>query len=192
MRKVYLLDCALRDGGYINDWRFGREAIKGFCKKIARTGIEILKVGFIKRDTYDPDQSLFPDVHSFTDMIQPKSENMMYVGMFDMSATIPLDRLVPCDGSSLDGIRVIFKKKKLRKTMCTANELWSSAINCLSILLEQICTQIRGLSKVSRNLTHFVSIRKIMWMTGKHSKHSQSAWQTNASFYLLREAVCKV
>ena len=73
MRKIYLLDCTLRDGGYINDWRFGRETIKGFCKKIARTGIEILEVGFIKRDTYDPDQSLFPDVQSFTDMIQPKS-----------------------------------------------------------------------------------------------------------------------
>lgn len=40
-------------------------------------------------------------------MIQPKSENMMYVGMLDMSAPIPLERLVPCDGSSLDGIRVI-------------------------------------------------------------------------------------
>lgn len=115
MRKIYLLDCTLRDGGYINDWRFGRETIKGFCKKIARTGIEILEVGFIKRDTYDPDQSLFPDVQSFTDMIQPKSENMMYVGMLDMSAPIPLDRLVPCDGSSLDGIRVIFKKEKIEE-----------------------------------------------------------------------------
>ena len=76
MRKIYLLDCTLRDGGYINDWRFGRETIKGFCKKIARTGIEILEVGFIKRDPYDPDQSLFPDVQSFTDSAEKRKHDV--------------------------------------------------------------------------------------------------------------------
>ena len=40
MGEVYLLDCTLRDGGYINDWRFGEEAIKGIGKKIAQAGIE--------------------------------------------------------------------------------------------------------------------------------------------------------
>lgn len=44
MGNIYLLDCTLRDGGYINDWRFGEETIKGFCRKIAQTGIEIVEV----------------------------------------------------------------------------------------------------------------------------------------------------
>lgn len=115
MRKVYLLDCTLRDGGYINDWRFGRDTIKGFCKKIARTGIEILEVGFIKGDTYNADQSLFPDIQTISDVIQPKFPNLMYVGMLDMSAPIPMERLVSYDGSSIDGIRVIFKKEKIEE-----------------------------------------------------------------------------
>ena len=59
MGNVCLLDCTLRDGGYINDWNFGAETIKGFAKKIALTGIEILEVGFIKGDKYDPDKSIF-------------------------------------------------------------------------------------------------------------------------------------
>ena len=29
MGKVYLLDCTRRDGGYVNDWQFGEETIKG-------------------------------------------------------------------------------------------------------------------------------------------------------------------
>lgn len=113
MGNVYLLDCTLRDGGYINDWRFGEETIKGFCRKIAQTGIEIVEVGFIKGDVYDPDKSVFPDIKSISNVIQPKSDKMKYVGMVDMSAPVPMERITPCDGTSVDGIRVIFKKEKI-------------------------------------------------------------------------------
>lgn len=113
MGKVSLLDCTLRDGGYVNDWQFGEETIKGFGKKIAQTGIEIYEVGFIKGDTYDPNRSVFPDTESFKNVIQPKAKDLLYVGMLDMSAPVPLDRIAPYDGSSIDGIRVIFKKEKL-------------------------------------------------------------------------------
>jgi len=113
MSKVYLLDCTLRDGGYINDWNFGEETIKGFGKKIEKTGIELFEVGFIKGDIYDPDKSLFPDVDSFKNVITPKSSSIKYVGMLDMSAPVPIDRIPKCDGTSIDGIRVIFKKDKI-------------------------------------------------------------------------------
>ena len=115
MGNVYLLDCTLRDGGYINDWRFGEKAIKEIGKKIAQTGIEMFEVGFIKGDTYDPDRAVFPDVASISAMIQPKAPGLKYVGMLDMSAPVPLDRIPPCDGTSIDGIRVIFKKEKIKE-----------------------------------------------------------------------------
>lgn len=115
MGKVYLLDCTLRDGGYINDWRFGEETIKGFSRKIAQTGIEIFEVGFIKGDSYDPDCSLFPDIDSISNVIQPKAKNLLYVGMIDMNKPIPIERIRPYDGKSVDGIRVIFKKDKINE-----------------------------------------------------------------------------
>ena len=115
MRNIYLLDCTLRDGGYINDWRFGEKAIKEIGKKLAQTGFEIFEVGFIKGDTYDPNRAVFPDVQSISQMIQPKSSSMKYVGMLDMSAPVPLDRIPPYDGTSIDGIRVIFKKNKINE-----------------------------------------------------------------------------
>ncbi len=113
MRNIYLLDCTLRDGGYINDWCFGEEAIKGIGRKLAQTGIEIFEVGFIKGDTYDKDRSVFPDVDSIRNVIEPKDSHMKYVGMLDMSKPVPLDRIPECDGTSIDGIRVIFKKDKI-------------------------------------------------------------------------------
>lgn len=110
MGKVSLLDCTLRDGGYVNDWYFGENTIKGFCQKIARTGIEIFEVGFLKGETYHPDRTLFPDTDSFTQAILPKTNGMKYVGMLDMSDPIPLERIMPRRADSIDGIRSSSKR----------------------------------------------------------------------------------
>ncbi len=115
MGKTYLLDCTLRDGGYINDWHFGEDAIKGFIKKIAETGIEMLEVGFIKGETYNPQKSVFPDTNSFTNVITHKSSSMLYVGMLDMSAPVKKSYIYPRSNDSIDGIRVIFKKDKIKE-----------------------------------------------------------------------------
>lgn len=112
MGKINLLDCTLRDGGYINDWRFGEDAIKGLVSKIADTNIEMLEVGFIKGTTYDPNRSVFPDTETFKHVIGKKSEKMLYVGMLDMSGPVAMDKIGKCDPDGIDGIRVIFKKKK--------------------------------------------------------------------------------
>lgn len=115
MGKVNLLDCTLRDGGYVNDWMFGEQNIKGFCSKIARTGIEFLEVGFLKETDFNPDRAIFPTVESYIPYINPKGSDMKYVGMLDMSAPVSLDSIPKCDGTSIDGIRVIFKKNKIEE-----------------------------------------------------------------------------
>ena len=81
MGKVKLLDCTLRDGGYVNDWKFGHEGIKTILKKLERTGIEIIEVGFIKGDSYDPDKTLFPDIESIKNVLTEKVAGAIYVGM---------------------------------------------------------------------------------------------------------------
>ncbi len=123
MGNVSLLDCTLRDGGYVNDWKFGLETIRGFSRKIAKTGIELFEVGFLKGDVYDPDKTLFPDIQSIANVITPKAENMKYVAMLDMSAPVPLERISPRDGSSVDGIRVIFKKDKMEEAYTCCEKL---------------------------------------------------------------------
>ncbi len=115
MGKVFLLDCTLRDGGYVNNWQFGEATIKGFGKKIAQTGIEIYEIGFIKGDRYDRNRAVFPDIESIAEMIAPKCPELMYVGMLDLSDLVPVEQIIPYDGTSVDGLRVIFKKEKLEE-----------------------------------------------------------------------------
>ena len=115
MGKVNLLDCTLRDGGYVNDWMFGEDTIKGFCQKIGQTGIEFFEVGFLKGDSYNSDKAVFPTVESYIPMITPKYPGLKYVGMVDMSNPVSLDVIPRYDGNSIDGIRVIFKKDKIEE-----------------------------------------------------------------------------
>lgn len=110
MRNINLLDCTLRDGGYINNWQFGEIAIKSICRKLIRAGIRFIEVGFIKGDEFSKDRSVYPDLECIKELICPKDPNTTYVGMIDMNAPIPLERIKPYDGTTVDAIRVIFKK----------------------------------------------------------------------------------
>ena len=113
MGNISLLDCTLRDGGYVNDWRFGADTVHGFAHKIAQTGIEMFEVGFLKGDTFDPDRAVFPDVQSAMQAVGEKMPDLLYLGMIDMSAPVPLERIPQRSADTLDGIRVIFKKDRL-------------------------------------------------------------------------------
>lgn len=46
MGKHLLLDCTLRDGGYINDWNFGRDTLVSVYSRIVSSGVDIIEVGF--------------------------------------------------------------------------------------------------------------------------------------------------
>ena len=65
MSKLYLLDCTLRDGGYINDWDFGRNNLLSIYQRVVSSGAEIIEVGFIDdRRPFDINRSIFPDTNS--------------------------------------------------------------------------------------------------------------------------------
>lgn len=111
MSNLYLLDCTLRDGGYVNDWNFGAGSIRSIFSRLDNAGIDIVEVGFIdERRQNDSNRSIYPDTKSveavFDGMEKP---NAMVVAMIDYG-TCGIERISPKSESHIDGIRVIFKK----------------------------------------------------------------------------------
>ena len=45
--NIKLLDCTLRDGGYINDWNFGHENIVNIFERLVGAGVDIIETGFL-------------------------------------------------------------------------------------------------------------------------------------------------
>jgi 4-hydroxy 2-oxovalerate aldolase len=111
MISPLLLDCTLRDGGFVNDWNFGFGSIKSIISRLDYAGIDIIEVGFIdERRSYDEDRSIFPDTKSIQPIFQSISKpKAIIVGMIDYG-TCAIEKVSIQSKSCLDGIRVIFKK----------------------------------------------------------------------------------
>jgi len=46
---ISILDCTMRDGGYINDWRFNEEFLEKFSGVVCENSIEYVEIGFINK-----------------------------------------------------------------------------------------------------------------------------------------------
>ncbi len=110
-KRISLLDCTLRDGGYVNDWEFGHENLISMFERLVSSNVDIIEIGFLdERRDFDINRSIMPD----TDCVRKiygsvDAKRAMVVGMIDYG-TCGISHLTRCEDSYLDGIRVIFKK----------------------------------------------------------------------------------
>ena len=119
MSNIKLVDCTLRDGGYINNWNFGFETIKEIVKKLVSSKIDAIEMGFFKNVNYNKNQTIFSSVSDIKEFITPKDNNIQYIAMLDMSDPFPIEKIEKYDGSSIDAFRIIFKKNKIHEAAKT-------------------------------------------------------------------------
>lgn len=116
MKNVRLLDCTLRDGGYINEWNFGIEKIKSILEKLQAANIDIVECGFITGKEYNKEFSLYENATDVNKLIKNKDNKTMYVAMIAMGEKELHPKLL-CDKkySYIDGIRLTFHEKEIEK-----------------------------------------------------------------------------
>lgn len=132
MKNVELLDCTLRDGGRIIDCAFSDYQITDLIKKLSDAKVNYIEIGFLRdpaRKKYEGKGTFFNTVKEIEPFLRQKNGNTQYVafvdyGMFDF------DTLDPCDGKSIDGIRVGFTKKNFK-------EQWEDVKRCFAIVKEK-------------------------------------------------------
>lgn len=110
-----LLDCTLRDGGYVNDWNFGKKAIRGIKENLERSGVELIEMGFLKDVAYDPDRTLFPGVEWAEDVIHPKKKGVIYCLMVDAPTPFPVEKVLKRRDRGIDAIRIIVWKERIKE-----------------------------------------------------------------------------
>ncbi|MBD5478593.1 MAG: 4-hydroxy-2-ketovalerate aldolase [Lachnospiraceae bacterium] len=122
MNRIRVLDCTLRDGGYVNNFLFGSKAIKDIIKGLSKVGIDIIECGFLQSGADNPDASLFGNVKQIQEVIGEKNENLMYVAMIQYGAISDAE-IPPCDGRSIDGIRLTFHEHEIEPAFALGRSL---------------------------------------------------------------------
>ena len=68
--SLKLLDCTLRDGGYVNDWNFGKENIIAIINGLVSANIDLIEVGFLNQNVlYDENKTILPEMKYFNSLL---------------------------------------------------------------------------------------------------------------------------
>lgn len=117
MQKIQVLDCTLRDGGYCNEWKFGRQNISLILNGLEDAQIDIIECGFLTNKViYNPASSRFTSLKQISSLLPQSNDRAMYVCMVNYGQFDP-ELLEECDGTSVDGIRVAFHKKDIDEAL---------------------------------------------------------------------------
>lgn len=124
MQAVKLLDCTLRDGGYVNDWEFGSNNIINVFERLVSAGMDIIEVGFLdERRAFDCNRTIMPNTKAVNAIYgNLEKGSSMVVGMIDYG-TCGIENLLPCEECFLDGIRIIFKKEVMYDAIAFCREV---------------------------------------------------------------------
>lgn len=114
---VNVLDCTLRDGGYCNQWKFGKKNQKKIVSGLIESGVEIVECGFLTNKViYDENISKYVEVKDVISVIPNERRKRIFVVMLNYGE-YDLNELPQCDEGTIDGIRVAFHKKDLKKAL---------------------------------------------------------------------------
>jgi 4-hydroxy 2-oxovalerate aldolase len=122
--RISLLDCTLRDGGYVNDWSFGNGTMTCVFDRLNESGVEIIEIGFLDhRQPFSIDRTIQPNTEGMSAAFSKISDKRaMVVAMIDYG-TCDICNIQPKAKTFIDGIRVIFKKENMHKAIAYGKEI---------------------------------------------------------------------
>lgn len=117
MCKNKILDCTLRDGGYVNDWKFGKEAIRDICKKSEKMGADIIELGFMRDIVYNEEIAMYSSTEEAERILPDRNRDLLYAVMTEMSSYYPYQKIMPRSEKTFDMIRHVFWKRNLTEAV---------------------------------------------------------------------------
>lgn len=112
MDKFNLLECTLRDGGYITNWNFDENMIIDTIYKLIEANLDFVEIGYLNNKPYIPNTTQFNNIEQIASFLPKKRKNTQILAMADVQQYTPAD-ITPFTGNAIDGIRVVFYKHQI-------------------------------------------------------------------------------
>lgn len=121
MGKIQVLDCTLRDGGYVNDWMFGDKEATDIVRLLSYTGVDYIEVGFIKLCDYIADKIQFSRMEQVAKLFKPTNQKLALI--VEVGYGYPVDLFPERSENTVDLVRVIMWKRMLKEGLEYCKEL---------------------------------------------------------------------
>ena len=125
---IKLLDCTLRDGGYINDWKFSREMFDGIIVGLQEVGIDIIEVGMMVKNFAEEFTTKFPDFERIPNLPRIKDTPSIFTVMFTYGEAKGIN-IPPRKPNSVEAIRLAYFKNDYRESLKLAENFKQKGYN---------------------------------------------------------------
>ena len=124
MGERYLLDCTLRDGGFINDWEFGYGTILNIFDRLCEAGIDFIEIGYLDdRRTFDINRTRQSSTQDLMRIFgNVNKHNSKITAMIDIGDCV-IENVQNKSETNIDAIRLTFKKEKIEMAIDYAKQL---------------------------------------------------------------------
>lgn len=154
MSDIKLLDCTLRDGGYINDWNFGEYTIRDVMAKLIESGVDYIEVGFLRDCDYDRNKALYNNCAEIANILPENRGNAKFTAM-SLHNKYSIDKLEPYDGKTIDALRVTFHDydideglNYIRKVKEKGYKVFANPINIMGYSDEMILRLLEKINEI--------------------------------------------
>lgn len=137
-QDLMLLDCTLRDGGYVNDWKWGFDCAKNIIHALTRANVDVVEVGFLRNvEAYDPDITVCNRIEELNKLLPEDRGNTIYSAMA-MRSNYDISKLSPYDGHGIEMIRITAHDYDIEEGMDFARQVkekgYKLSINPINIM----------------------------------------------------------
>lgn len=116
MDKFNLLECTLRDGGYITGWHFESSMIKRTISDLIDAGLDFVEVGYLNNKPYEENTTQFNNIEQIAEYLPEDRKNSLILAMADVMQ-FGAEDITEFTGKSIDGIRVVFYKHQVNEAL---------------------------------------------------------------------------
>lgn len=111
MSNIKVLDCTLRDGGYVNNWDFGYKNIQKILTNLINANLDYIECGFLKPLDYNENKSLFSKISDFGELLASLNNGRTKFTLMINYGEYDIDNIPICTCKNI-ALRIVFKKEQ--------------------------------------------------------------------------------
>ncbi len=165
MNHINLMDCTLRDGGWVNDFAFGSECLSTLPVTLAEAGVPYIELGYLDdRHGRDHGFSMYSGFEALAGNTGPASDAAERLVMIDYGKFSPdhIPVRSRLEMAPVNGIRLCFHKKDMegaaemgRMILEKGYHLYIQPMVNTSYSVEELCALIDLMNRKCRGMTAF-------------------------------------